>query len=199
VRSLVFALQVFSQFEDQKIPGFSIEQLAAHCRMTGLLARKIAEAERCDIHLRDQCFLAGLLHDVGRLVLAKGVPDEYGQVLKAAQAAGEPVWQAELSAFGATHAEVGGYLLGLWGLPDLVVEAVTFHHRPDQNPQPGFSPAVAVHVANAFAHGQTAAPGRSDTLINLDHLARLGLAGRLEIWRSRCLDDAPSETTTSNH
>jgi len=193
VRSLVLGLQVFSRFEGNKIPGFSLEKLASHGRLTGMLARKIAEAERGDLGMRDQCFLAGLLHDVGRLVLAKDLPEEYGRVLQAAQAEGKAVWEVELREFGATHAEVGGYLLGLWGLPHAVVEAVTFHHRPDPDSLPGFSPAVAVYVANIFAHDLTSTTGLSAHQINLDHLTRLGLADRLEIWRSKCELDETSE------
>jgi len=186
VRSLVLALQVFSRFDNNKIAGLSLEKLAQHARLTGMLARKIAEAERADLKMRDQCFLAGLLHDVGRLVLAKGLPDEYGHILQAAHAEHKAVWEVELRELGATHAEVGGYLLGLWGLPHPVVEAVTFHHRPDPDAPSGFSPAVAVHVANIFAHDLASATGLSNYQINLDHLTRLGLVNRLESWRSRC-------------
>lgn len=195
VRSLVLAFQVFSKFDSDKITGFSLEKLASHGRLTGVLARKIAEAERGDLKLRDQCFLAGLLHDIGRLVLAKGLPEEYGRVLQMAQAEGKAVWEVELREFGATHAEVGGYLLGLWGLPHPVVEAVTFHHRPDPDALPGFSAAVAVHVANIFAHDLASTTGLSDRQVNLDQLTRLGLVNRLETWRSRCEIDETCTVT----
>ena len=100
---------------------------------------------------------------------------------------------AEASCAEATHAEVGGYLLGLWGLPHQVVEAVTFHHRPDPDSLPGFSPAVAVHVANIFAHDLASTTGLSNYQIHLEHLTKLGLVDRLEAWRSHCELDESSE------
>src|SRR5204863_7849589 len=112
VRSLVLSLQVFSQFDQKQIKGFSIDNLAWHCWITGMLARRIAEAEHCDPKVDDQCFLAGLLHDVGQLILASGLPDEYARVLNAASTQNQTIWEAERSEFGTTHAELGAYLLG---------------------------------------------------------------------------------------
>ena len=74
IRALVLSVQVFSQFDQRAVKDFSIEELARHCWMTGLAARRIAEAEHCDPKMDDQCFLAGLLHDVGQLILATGLP-----------------------------------------------------------------------------------------------------------------------------
>ena len=63
----------------------------------------------------DQCFLAGLLHDVGQLVLAVGLPDEYARIIAQARQKNLPVWQVEQEMFGASHADVGAYLLGALG------------------------------------------------------------------------------------
>jgi HD-like signal output (HDOD) protein len=190
VRALVLSIQVFSQYDQKAIKGFSIDQLAQHCWMTGVLARRIAEAEHSDPKMDDQCFLAGLLHDVGRLILASGMPDEYARALAAARTSGQTISEAEQAEFGATHAEVGAYLFGLWGLPNPIIEAVALHHRPGDAPVNTFSPVLAVHVANAFAHDQTGThadwPGNQ-----LDHayLAKMGMAGRLDAWRKRCFND----------
>jgi HD-like signal output (HDOD) protein len=190
IRALVLSIQVFSQYEQKAIKGFSLDQLAQHCWTTGMLARRIAEAEHCDPKIDDQCFLAGLLHDVGRLILASGLPDEYAALLQAARANGQAIWEAEKIKFGATHADVGAYLLGLWGLPNPIVEAVALHHRPADAAYGRFSPVIAVHVANAFSHDQTGThadwPGNG---IDLACLAKLGLDGRVEKWRERCFDD----------
>jgi HD-like signal output (HDOD) protein len=188
VRSLVLSLQVFSQFDEKKIKGFSIDTLAQHCWVTGLFARKIAQVERADSKVQDQCFLAGLLHDVGQLILAAGMPEKYGQVLEIARSRNESVWFAEKEEFGATHAELGGYLLGLWALPNPVVEAVAFHHQPDQSPTNGFSPLIAVHIANSFAHDYAHThpewPGNQ-----IDHacVAKFGLESHLDAMREKCL------------
>jgi len=184
VRSLVLSLQIFSQFEQRLNPGFSLDVLAHHCWMTGVAARRIAEAERKELKVRDQCFLAGLLHDVGQLILAIGLPEEYARVVAAARERNLSVGQAEQEYFGATHADVGAYLLGLWGLPNPIIEAVALHHCPSQCVVQEFSPVIAVHAADVFMHEQ---PGASTELpppvLDLAHLTSLGLADRIETWR----------------
>lgn len=102
VRALVLSLQVFSQFDAKVLRSFSLESLAQHGWMTAVFARRIAESERCDAKTNDQCFLAGMLHDVGRLVLAGGLPEEYVRAMAIAREQKQAAWQAELDAFGAT-------------------------------------------------------------------------------------------------
>jgi HD-like signal output (HDOD) protein len=189
VRALVLSLQVFSQFEGKPIKGFSIDGLAEHSWRVGVMARRIAEAERCEPKIDDQCFLAGLLHDVGRLILAAGLPEEYERVLNQARSNNQAIWETEQAEFGATHAEVGAYLLGLWSLPNPVIEAVALHHRPADVGGKGFSTLIAVHVANAFDHDQTGThPEWPGNQINMAHLARLGLDGHVDVWKARCFE-----------
>lgn len=190
VRALVLSFQVFSQFEGKKIKGFSIQALSDHCWMTGSLARTIARLEHCDEKTEDQCFLSGLLHDVGQLILAVEMPDEYSRVLDDARLHEKSIWAAEMIAFGATHAEVGGYLLGLWGLPNPIVEAVTLHHRPLDSAVRNFSPVIAVHVANAFAHDIAHThPDWPGNGIQEDCVAKFNLNGHFEQWKNSCLGE----------
>jgi len=190
VRSLVLSLQIFSQFDAKACREFSLDALAHHCWMTGVSARRLAQAERGDARTQDQCFLAGLLHDVGQLILAAGLPAEYQEVLQSARARNTPAWQVEQEHFGATHADVGAYLLGLWGLPNPIIEAVAMHHRPSACALHGFAPVVAVHVADAFIHAR---PGSNTEMpppvIDQSFLAQVGLADRIDSWRDLCLGD----------
>ncbi|MBC8094821.1 MAG: HDOD domain-containing protein [Akkermansiaceae bacterium] len=190
VRSLVLSIQVFSQFDPRIVKHFSIDGLAQHCWMTGAMARRIAEFEHCSSKVDDQCFLAGLLHDVGQLVLASGLPEEYARVLETAKAENKSILEVEKAVFGATHAEVGAYLLGLWGLPNPIIEAVAFHHRPADAPVKGFSPLVAVYVGSLFAHEQSSgAQVARESKVDEAALASHGLEGKLEAWRAHCFDD----------
>ena len=117
-------------------------------------------------------FSAGLLHDVGQLILATGLPEEYAAVLQGAKDQGRPVWQVEQEHFGATHADVGAYLLALWGLPNPIVEAVAMHHCPAVCIVPGFSPVDGgacrrcVH-ARAVRRANTELPPPS---LDMEHL-----------------------------
>jgi HD-like signal output (HDOD) protein len=193
VRSLVLSLQIFSQFDSETGRWFSLDALACHCWITGVAARRVAHEERKDANTQEQCFLAGLLHDVGQLILAVGLPGEYQEVLRTSKSLNRPAWEVEQERFGATHAGVGAYLLGLWGLPNPIIEAVAMHHRPAACAVHEFSPVVAVHVADVFVHQR---PGANTEVpppaLDLNHLAQLGLADRIEIWRELCLDDLTS-------
>ena len=190
IRALVLSTQVFSQFNQRTMKAFSIDGIAQHCWMSGVFARRIAETEQPDAKISDQCFLGGLLQDLGYLILAAGLPEPYTQVMQAARDSNRPVWEVEQAELNASHAEVGAYLLGLWGLPTPVVEAVALHHRPATATFHGFSSVIAVHVADAFAQGLAPTlPEQAVIEIDMVCLASLGLDGRVETWKARCLQD----------
>jgi len=95
---------------------------------------------------------------------------------------------AEVEVLGASHAMMGAYLLGLWGLPDAVVEAVAFHHAPGQCVHQRFGPLTAVHVAATLAPELSGAgPGQEAPTLDLDYVRALGLAERLDGWRRQCM------------
>lgn len=150
IRALVLSLQVFSLFDTRSVKTFSADELARHSWRTGILARQLCRTAAPARKMEDQCFLAGLLHDVGRLILADGLPGPYEAILKQASESGRPAGEIEREQFGATHAELGAYLLGLWGLPNPVVEAVALHHQEVDYDAP-FSPTAAVQIADALA------------------------------------------------
>ena len=188
VRALVLSLQVFSKFKNPPLEGFSLDALADHCWTTAVLARRIARTQGSDAKMVDQCFLAGMMHDVGRIVLADGLPEQYAKVWHNARQNKIPLWQAEQTELGATHAEVGAYLMGLWSLPNPIVEAVALHHTPAVCVATGFSPLTAVHVANSFAHEKSGAAAETAP-IDLDYLTKFGLADRLPEWREVCFNE----------
>ena len=134
----------------------------------------------------DQCFLAGMLHDVGQLILACDLHAEYAQVIARARNQNQPAWQVEQEVFGATHADVGAYLLALWGLPNPTIEAVALHHQPARCELKVFSPVLAVHVADVFAHEFSGINHESPPELDAAYLDRLGLAGKAGLWRADC-------------
>lgn len=174
-RSLALAAGVFSRYDPSKLRPFSIEELWEHSRRVAALAGRIATAERAGDRVVRDAALAGLFHDIGRLTLASQLPGPYREVMGRMDAEGLPAVEAERRVLGATHAEVGAYLLGLWGLPDPLVEAVAWHHTPSRCPGGAFTPLTAVHAADALAHAGEQVP-------DLVYFARLGLEKRLPAW-----------------
>jgi putative nucleotidyltransferase with HDIG domain len=188
VKSLVLTVEVFSKFDQNKLVTFDIEGLWNHSIATGQLVKNIVKIEAAGKQLLDDAYMAGLLHDIGKLVLADNYPDQYKEIQDSMKHDRLTPADAEIQILGASHAEVGAYLLGLWGLPDPIVEAVAFHHRPQDCPANTFVPLAAVHIADALQYGD---PGsRSNTGVepvrmDADFLAKLDLNQRIEIWREQ--------------
>ena len=108
-----------------------------HSFLTGAFAKAIAEEEKQKQVLIDDSFMAGLLHDLGKPILSINFPEQYGEVQAAAKDRNISLWEAEREIFGTTHSEVGAYLIGLWGLPDSIIEGLAFHHYPNKCPGAG--------------------------------------------------------------
>ena len=192
IKSLVLSLNAFSQYESVKTDGFSLAALWNHSLATAAAAKRIAQLEKSAAKIVDHAFAAGLLHDVGKTVLAFNFPDQYGKTIQLAQSQGVDLLKAEQETFGANHADVGGYLLGLWGLPVSVVDAIALHHQPNLGADEGFTPLTAVHAANALVNcGKTA---DSSPTWDAEYLSRLSLADHAADWHKDFFDT----TTTKN-
>ena len=181
VKTLVLAAGVFSRYDAAAMAPFSLDTLWDHSRRVGELARRIASEEEVDKRIVVDATLGGLLHDVGRLVLAAQVSEGYKQVMELMLCQGLPLAEAEQQVLGATHAEVGAYLLGLWGLPEPLVEAVAWHHTPSRCPGQTFSALTAVHVAEVIYNEDADAA-------DMEYFERLGLTRRLAAWTEAAND-----------
>lgn len=182
IRSLVLSIHAFSQFESVEQEGFCVEVLWSHSLRTAAAAKAIARMEGADKLLYEDAFTAGMLHDVGKLVLAANFPERYRDVFHLKNFNQVDCSTAEDQVFGANHADVGGYLLGLWGLPVPVVNAIALHHAPDSLGQKLFSPLTAVHAANAMVHRMHGEEASPEATLNMDYLGELGLAERPSHW-----------------
>jgi putative nucleotidyltransferase with HDIG domain len=140
--ALVLGHSVFQSDSATGIAGFSLEQLWQHSLETGAAARAIAFCENFSAAKADEAFLAGVLHDVGKVVF----------VTKAASPSNDAVASDVEAQMAAHHAEVGAYLLGLWGFPNSIVSAVAFHHTPNLASQHGLDLPEIIHVADHLVH-----------------------------------------------
>ena len=184
VRALVLSLHVFSCFEKIPLKNFSIDQTLSHCMSTGVIAKLIARMQKVDRAVADEACAAGMLHDIGKVMLAASLPDQYDQAMNLAAERKISISDAECETFGASHSQVGAYLLGLWGLPATIVEAVALHHQPRQGASKAFTPLAAVHIANALVTQIQSPNGASrENPMDAEYLAALGLGDRVDLWR----------------
>lgn len=185
VRSLVLSAHIFSCFDRTRLKGFTMDRLWDHAFKTGTIARKIMLMERSDPSDADAAYTAGMLHDSGKLMLANNLPKQFEQAVALATERHEPLYEAELEVFGATHAGAAAYLLGLWGLPAPIVEAVAFHHTPARSDLRSFGPLAAVHVANVLEQEfSKAEPCGKASELDGAYLAAIGVEDRLDAWRA---------------
>jgi HD-like signal output (HDOD) protein len=185
VKTLVLSLQIFKQLEAKMASGFTLDRFCRHSLAVGEYARKIMIAEKAEIQMVEETLTAGMLHDLGVLVLASYFPDRYQETLMLAQGQKIPLHEAERQTLGSSHAEVGAYLLGLWGLTTPIVEAMAFHHDPMRSPHCQFSPLTAVYVANALVSegGDGLLANGITPKLHMEYLEQLGLAGRVPMWQ----------------
>ncbi|HZP31634.1 MAG TPA: response regulator [Acidimicrobiia bacterium] len=129
LRNLVTATDIFHGFEDPLIvdPDF-LDDVRSECLAVAERSRDLAPPEA-----ESDAYLAGLVHDVGMLALAACRPEKLAELFDAARDGGSFL-TLEREVFGTGHAEIGAHLLRIWGLSNTIVEAVAFHHAPEQLP-----------------------------------------------------------------
>lgn len=183
IKSLVLGVKIFS---DQTFPGNTtiIDNLWQHSMTVGTVAKQIALSESDDDEIGNNSFFAGILHDIGKLIFLANMADEYKRVFDIAEDEGLSQYEAEKRVFGASHCEIGAYLIGLWGFHTEVVEAIAFHHQMATFKAQEFTPALAVHAANIFVH-QLSEQDESTTAPTLDHeyLKNTGFFEKVNDWK----------------
>lgn len=190
VTSLVLAHGVFSRSTTGALSEGDLGRLWQHGLQAATGARVIARIERLSAIQAEEAFLAAFLHDVGRLVLATA-PVGPGLI---SGTDGGPGSDANDDA---RHAEIGAYLLGLWGFSDTVVEAVAFHHKPSQATGGGFGLPGIVHVADVLAHRtETEASRPCVRALEPGFLESVGAASRWDEWQAAWPRPEPGRTAS---
>jgi putative nucleotidyltransferase with HDIG domain len=184
IKHLALALEVFRQGPSTKTSKeISVDKIQEHAMFTASIAAEMMTEKR----QKEDAFLAGLLHDIGKLIMIHSLPGHVENVLRTMSDERLPMHEAEGKLYQTSHAEVGAYLLGIWGIPYTVVEAVANHHTPTRVEQPHFEVLSAVYLANELAN-EVAAETITETTfekppIDLAFLEKLGVAERVPRWR----------------
>lgn len=174
IKSLVFYVKIFFAAPDVVLPGLSLDNLWLHSSLVARLSKEIAVNLNASAQVQEEAFLAGMLHDVGKLLLLEH-PRYFHRVVHIFEDRNKIEFsEAEYETFGTSHAEIGAYLLGLWGLPDDVVEAVACHHRPSQLKFENSTVLISTHLANALLCKASGEPATiNESIINNPKVKKL--------------------------
>ena len=186
IKALVFGSQIFSEITISA-HLFSTEFLWMHSMTVGTLAKMIAESENAEKEIIDNSLIAGVLHDIGKLILVSRLESFYSDAVILARRDHITLHQAEKIIFKATHCDMGAYLTGLWGFNSDIVEAIGFHHQLGEYPAGTFSPTLAVHIANViyYRFNQDKIIGAMPEF-NEEYLLEIGLGDKLRKWHDIC-------------
>ncbi len=159
LKTLALSYNIFSRIPDVHYEGFSYHHLWEHSTLSAVIARDIMRQVSMDEHDVDDAFTAGFLHDIGFLILASTIPKTYREILELSEKEGIPIWTAETRILGANHAEIGAYLLGLWGFDDNLVHAILHHHKPFEYDEGGSSLTSILHVSDVLSRQHVCVEG----------------------------------------
>lgn len=188
IKSLVLSVKIFSEFSQKKNSWFNLDAIFNHSISVSAHAKSIVKSEKMDQEVINYSLMAGLLHDLGKLILATNFKDTYRQLLTESQNSTHELWELEHETFGTSHAEIGAYLMGLWNLENPIIEAIAFHHCPAKSVSTQMGLLAAVHVANALDHAEGLPQDQQmDLQYDDEYLDRLGVADRIPEWRQLCI------------
>jgi putative nucleotidyltransferase with HDIG domain len=181
VKSLFLGLHVMDEWKGEPACGFSPTDLWKHSMQVASGAMEIASSMGLKQETAGEIYCAGLFHDIGKLLIFGKLPESLAQITKIKKQ-GMSWADAEAEILGASHAEVGAYLMALWGFPMSVVKALAFHHHPEKSGETGFSSVMAVHVANCFC--RDGADADDNAVLAMDYIKEQGMGDKLKDWKS---------------
>jgi HD-like signal output (HDOD) protein len=191
LQSLVLSVEIFRAFHPVRpIPGFSLPDVSVHAQLTSKITAGIGGTNL----ISGIGLCTGLLHDVGKLVLAEVAPDHLARAIEGAHLDRVPLYVAEENLIGVSHAEVGAYLLAMWGVPHLIVEAVAHHHHPERVAHEKLDLVSSLYLANWIANdyeARTSPNLNTYAELNEDIVTTLGVSSKFEEWQQIAGSVAP--------
>lgn len=148
--SLIIAVSAVKTFHNIPKNIVNIDTFWRHSLYTGLICRILSQ--RCNVLHPERLFVAGLLHDIGNMVIYNRIPEIARDLLQQSKGNEDTLYRAEMKSLGFTHADLGYLLLKRWNLPDTLREAVRWHHEPAKAPDTAPIEACLLHIGNALAN-----------------------------------------------
>jgi putative nucleotidyltransferase with HDIG domain len=185
IRDLTFSIHLFSQFDKDLIERSGLGGLWDHSLRVASCSRAIAAKTIMDKKFIAGAFTAGLLHDIGKLILGSTSPGFYSSLKGTKLDNPSQILVRERIEFGSTHADIGAYLLASWGLPQEIINAVLTHHSFESIKSIDFSTTLAVWFANEFICGYTENSDGFHPTENM--LMNQVLAVHMDSWKNACV------------
>jgi len=171
VKTLGLSVSVLERFAagNSDNSQFDRQKFWDHSLACGVAARILAAKLRYQ-HEKGKAFAAGILHDIGKLILSQYFPNEFSEVLELTHSEGMYIGQAEEQVLGLTHAQVGAWLVEKWNLPQELVDTVSYHHTPRRLRGGNQMPSL-IHLADFLCRHERIGDGGGECLPKLDPAA----------------------------
>jgi HD-like signal output (HDOD) protein len=180
IKNIVLTASIFDSFRGKgKAPdGFNLEQLWYHSIACGAAAQSIAKITGSPE--REECFIAGLIHDIGKIILCNYLPEDFESVIKYTRQNNTLFYESEKQLFNTSHDEIGGYLAECWNLPKSLQNALRFHHQPALS-RDGSKISSIIHAADIFVRALDFGNGGDNKIPVMSEL----------VWKSLGLENKP--------
>lgn len=195
LRDLVLSASIIKAFSKQKNEIFNLERYWHHSLFTAFIARQLGSKTTTPILNKERLFLAGLLHDIGKLVMSIKIPEIMRIVKMRSEEGCEPFYEVEKLVFGLGHAEIGAELMRQWNLPKSLQFVAKYHHKPSRTKE-FLLEASIVHIANALARHENVSVSDSDFPIKISTTAWKVTGLNKDIAKS-CMESARKEFDNS--
>jgi HD-like signal output (HDOD) protein len=182
IAAVVLAQTLFKHYHSNSHPEFSLQRVWSHCWRTADLAQCYCREQKLPRQTQEEVFLAGLLHETGRLILMDNFPDQYQAACDAARQAQSPLGPQLRQVFQIAPCEIAAYLLDLWGMPETVVAAISLLEHPENEKAAAFTMASALYIADQIGSKDTPPDPFPTEEWNAAYLRSIGCAEDIESW-----------------
>jgi HD-like signal output (HDOD) protein len=183
IKAVVLSQELFRHYGEIQCPEIDLPRLWNHCWQVAHLVQGICLERELPQAKADEAFLAGLLHEAGKLILIDNFPQQFHEACQAALQARAPLTPFLLRTFAATPAQLAAYLLELWGLPSAVIQAVASQEHPEDDPSGEFSLVTALYIADQVATRNSPPDSFAIPDWNAKCLQALGCEPELAVWQ----------------
>ncbi|MBU0486175.1 MAG: HDOD domain-containing protein [Proteobacteria bacterium] len=153
VKNLALSTAVLGSFgKEESFQSLSMDKFWTHSICVGVTAKILAGKRGVPMASREEYFVAGLLHDLGKIPLNNRFAQEYGQVLELARLEQGPLIRAEQMVFGFDHGLVGKIIADKWQLSEVIADALCYHHVPEQATEKNQDLVATIALADIYAN-----------------------------------------------